>query len=261
MATDAEEIRTQTSPCPIPDNSFSTLSIKITRKNQDRHWKLRFIYLQCCEYRHTLRRLEPNTGTGHTSPALLIYLFVELLQKCQVVQLESLKTGVAECIVMDQVRVENPVPTEDEDEDDESENAEENAALPQFLQSATHLYVLLGSCVRVDHSKRRCVELESCTRMQAKWKTKYCTLKTIWESASLVIITVLLSHSFRFSILVCVQEHKRIYVRWVKARLLSRNAISRTAINRLLQVSAQKLSSQSRCCRIVGVLEINPAEI
>lgn len=51
MATDAEEIRTQTSPCPIPDNSLSTLSIKITRKNQDRHWKLRFIYLQCCEYR------------------------------------------------------------------------------------------------------------------------------------------------------------------------------------------------------------------
>ncbi|TMS19946.1 hypothetical protein E3U43_006439 [Larimichthys crocea] len=140
MATDAEEIRTQTSPCPIPDNSFSTLSIKITRKNQDRHWKLRFIYLQCCEYRHTSRRLEPNTGTGHTSPALLIYLFVELLQKCQVVQLESLKTGVAECIVMDQVGVENPVPTEDEDEDDESENAEENADTGLLHSDAVTLY-------------------------------------------------------------------------------------------------------------------------
>lgn len=68
MATDAEEIRNQTSPCPIPDNSLSTLSIKITRKNQDRHWKLRFIYLQCCEYRHTSRRSESHTGTGHTSP-------------------------------------------------------------------------------------------------------------------------------------------------------------------------------------------------
>lgn len=54
MATDAEEISIPTSPCPVPDNSASsTLSIKITRKNQDRHWKLRFIYLQCCEYRHT----------------------------------------------------------------------------------------------------------------------------------------------------------------------------------------------------------------
>lgn len=54
MATDAEEISIPTSPCPVPDISVSsTLSIKITRKNQDRHWKLRFIYLQCCEYRHT----------------------------------------------------------------------------------------------------------------------------------------------------------------------------------------------------------------
>lgn len=52
MATDAEEISIPTSPCPVPDTSVSsTLSIKITRKNQDRHWKLRFIYLQCCEYR------------------------------------------------------------------------------------------------------------------------------------------------------------------------------------------------------------------
>lgn len=61
MATDAEEIRNHTSPCPIPDNSLSTLSIKITRKNQDRHWKLRFIYLQCCEYPHASRRLESNS--------------------------------------------------------------------------------------------------------------------------------------------------------------------------------------------------------
>lgn len=77
MATDAEEIRNQTSPRPIPDNSLSTLSIKITRKNQDRHWKLRFIYLQCCEYRHTSRRSESHTGTGHTSP-LRIYRNMKL---------------------------------------------------------------------------------------------------------------------------------------------------------------------------------------
>lgn len=60
MATDAEEISFPTSPCPVPDNSSSsTLTIKITRKNQDRHWKLRFIYLQCCEYRHTTQSPSP----------------------------------------------------------------------------------------------------------------------------------------------------------------------------------------------------------
>ncbi|XP_030288072.1 uncharacterized protein LOC115590789 isoform X2 [Sparus aurata] len=149
MATDAEEIRTQTSPCPIPDNSLSTLSIKITRKNQDRHWKLRFIYLQC--YFLTIATIL-GTGilglpvtiahaglvpflvsflVGFFVQALLIYLFVELLQKCQVVQLESLKTGVAECIVMDQVGVEAPSPTEEEDEDDSSENAEADTGLLQ----------------------------------------------------------------------------------------------------------------------------------
>ncbi|XP_041646404.1 uncharacterized protein si:ch211-51h4.2 [Cheilinus undulatus] len=148
MATEAEEIRNQTSPCPIPDNSLSTLSIKITRKNQDRHWKLRFIYLQC--YFLTIATIL-GTGilglpvtiahaglvpflvsflVGFFVQALLIYLFVELLQKCQVVQLESLKTGVAECIVMDQVGMEDPAPTEEED-DDESENAEADTGLLQ----------------------------------------------------------------------------------------------------------------------------------
>ncbi|XP_076579246.1 uncharacterized protein LOC143315754 [Chaetodon auriga] len=156
MATAAEEIRNQTSPCPVPDNSLSTLSIKITRKNQDRHWKLRFIYLQC--YFLTIATIL-GTGilglpvtiahaglvpflvsflVGFFVQALLIYLFVELLQKCQVVQLESLKTGVAECIVMDQVGVEDRAPTEDEDEDDESENAEADTGLLQPDAGALH---------------------------------------------------------------------------------------------------------------------------
>ncbi|XP_069578455.1 uncharacterized protein [Brachyistius frenatus] len=149
MASDAEEIRNHTSPCPIPDNSLSTLSIKITRKNQDRHWKLRFIYLQC--YFLTIATI---LGTGilglpvtiaHAGlvpflvsfligffvQALLIYLFVELLQKCQVVQLDSLKTGVAECFVMDQVGVEDPAPTEEEEDEDEGENAEVDTGLLQ----------------------------------------------------------------------------------------------------------------------------------
>uniref|UniRef100_UPI0037E9C260 uncharacterized protein n=1 Tax=Semicossyphus pulcher TaxID=241346 RepID=UPI0037E9C260 len=155
MATDAEEIRNQTSHCPIPDNSLSTLSIKITRKNQDRHWKLRFIYLQC--YFLTIATIL-GTGilglpvtiahaglvpflvsflVGFFVQALLIYLFVELLQKCQVAQLESLKTGVAECIVMDQVGVEDPSPTEEED-DDEGENAEADTGLLQPDGVALH---------------------------------------------------------------------------------------------------------------------------
>ncbi|XP_049444016.1 uncharacterized protein si:ch211-51h4.2 [Epinephelus fuscoguttatus] len=155
MATDAEEIRIQTSPCPIPDNSLSTLSIKITRKNQDKHWKLRFIYLQC--YFLTIATIL-GTGilglpvtiahaglvpflvsflVGFFVQALLIYLFVELLQKCQVMQLESLKTGVAECIVMDQVGVEDQAPTEEEEEDD-GENAEADTGLLQQDATALH---------------------------------------------------------------------------------------------------------------------------
>ncbi|KAM4548475.1 uncharacterized protein PAE49_016716 isoform 2-T2 [Odontesthes bonariensis] len=148
MATDAEEIINQTNPCHIPVNSLSTLSIKITRKNQDRHWRLRLIYLQC--YFLTIATIL-GTGilglpvtiahaglvpflvsflVGFFVQALLIYLFVELLQKCQVVQLDSLKTGVAECIVMDQVSTQNPALTEEDDEDD-SENAEADTGLLQ----------------------------------------------------------------------------------------------------------------------------------
>lgn len=48
MATAAEEIFQ--SPCPISERHVTTMSIKITRKNQDKPWKLRLIYLQCCEY-------------------------------------------------------------------------------------------------------------------------------------------------------------------------------------------------------------------
>ncbi|XP_062250778.1 uncharacterized protein si:ch211-51h4.2 [Platichthys flesus] len=148
MATVAEEIRTHTSPRPVPDSSLSTVSIQIRRKHQDRQWRLRFVYLQC--YFLTIATI---LGTGilglpvtiaHAGlvpflvsfligffvQGLLIYLFVELLQKCQVVQLESLKAEVAECIVMNRVCVEDPALTEDEDED-EGENAEADTGLLQ----------------------------------------------------------------------------------------------------------------------------------
>ncbi|KAK1896906.1 Pyrophosphoryl-undecaprenol N-acetylglucosamine transferase, partial [Dissostichus eleginoides] len=148
MATVAEEIRIQTSPCPVPDTSLSPLSVKLTRKHQqDRQWSLRFVYLQC--YFLTIATIL-GTGilglpvtishaglvpflfsflVGFFVQALLIYLFVELLQKCQVVQLESLKTGVAECIVMDPVGGE-AAGTEEEDDDD-SENAQSDTGLLQ----------------------------------------------------------------------------------------------------------------------------------
>lgn len=42
MATDAEEIRVQ--------SSLSPLSMQIRRKRQDRQWRLRCVYLQTCEY-------------------------------------------------------------------------------------------------------------------------------------------------------------------------------------------------------------------
>nr|XP_019936133.1 PREDICTED: uncharacterized protein LOC109625363 [Paralichthys olivaceus] len=109
MATDAEEIRTHTSPRPVPDSSLSTVPIKIRRRQQESQWRLRFIYLQC--YFLTIATIL-GTGilglpvtiahaglvpflvsflVGFFVQGLLIYLFVELLQKCQVVQLESIK--------------------------------------------------------------------------------------------------------------------------------------------------------------------------
>ncbi|KAM4739997.1 uncharacterized protein FYW61_004252 [Anableps anableps] len=155
MATEAEEIRAHTTPCPNPDYSLSPLSIKITRKNQDRHWRLRCVYLQC--YFLTIATIL-GTGilglpvtiahaglvpflvsflVGYFVQALLIYLFVELLQKCQAVQLESLKTGVAECIVMDQVSTESSI-TLEEEEEEEDESAEADTGLLQ--SSSPELY-------------------------------------------------------------------------------------------------------------------------
>ncbi|KAM9761599.1 uncharacterized protein ACNS7B_003980 [Menidia menidia] len=124
-----------------------------------RPWSARAVYLQC--YFLTIATIL-GTGilglpvtiahagllpflvsflVGFLVQALLIYLFVELLQKCQVVQLESLKTGVAECIVMDQVSPQNPALTEEEEEEEDeedSENAEADRGLlpPRLLPPA-----------------------------------------------------------------------------------------------------------------------------
>ncbi|KAF3691340.1 hypothetical protein EXN66_Car007015 [Channa argus] len=125
MATDAEAIRTQTTPCPIPDTSLSTLPITLTRKNQDRQWKLRFIYLQC--YFLTVATI---LGTGilglpvTIAHAGLVPFLISFLTGFFV------QTGVAECIVMDQVGVEDPSATDDEDED-EVDNADADTGLLQ----------------------------------------------------------------------------------------------------------------------------------
>ncbi|XP_029939474.1 uncharacterized protein LOC115381967 [Salarias fasciatus] len=150
MAADAAEITVQTNPRSSPDRGLSALLMTVTRRNQDRQWRLRSIYLQC--YFLTIATIL-GTGilglpvtishaglvpflvsflVGFFVQALLIYLFVELLQKCQVVQIESLKTGAAECIAMDQVGVEAPAPAEEEEaeeDEDDGENAEADTGL------------------------------------------------------------------------------------------------------------------------------------
>lgn len=149
MATAAEELTLHSDTCPVPELNVEPLSIKITRKNQDRQWKLRFIYLQC--YFLTIATIL-GTGilglpvtiaragllpflvsflVGFCVQAVLIYLFVDLLQRCQVVQLETLKTGVAECIVMSPMGLEQQAFTDDDDEDDDGENTEADTGLLQ----------------------------------------------------------------------------------------------------------------------------------
>ncbi|KAF0042494.1 hypothetical protein F2P81_006026 [Scophthalmus maximus] len=149
MATDAAEAGSRTTcpcPVPVPDTGLRAVSTGVARRRRDRQWRARLVYLQC--YFLTIATIL-GTGilglpvtiahagllpflvsflVGFFVQALLIYLFVELLQKCQVVQLDSLKTDAAECIVMDQVIAEDPALTEDEDED-EGENAEADTGL------------------------------------------------------------------------------------------------------------------------------------
>ncbi|KAJ8418855.1 hypothetical protein AAFF_G00003540 [Aldrovandia affinis] len=143
MATAAEEI-CQSSPSS--ENNVPTLSFKITRKNQDRPWKLRFIYLQC--YFISIATI---LGTGilglpvtvaHAGllpflvsfiigffiQGLLIYLFVDLLQRCRVAQMEPLTWSETERILMQDVRMEGPAVTNTEVElelEEEEEESEE----------------------------------------------------------------------------------------------------------------------------------------
>ncbi|XP_023810231.1 uncharacterized protein LOC101158756 isoform X2 [Oryzias latipes] len=143
MAADAEETGGRTDPCAPP-------GISLRRRGSDRRWRLRSVYLQC--YFLTIATIL-GTGilglpvtiahagmmpflisflVGFCVQALLIYLFVELLQKCQAMQLESLKTGVAECIMMSPVNIQSPTFTDDEEEEEyEADHAAADTGLLQ----------------------------------------------------------------------------------------------------------------------------------
>ncbi|KAK1162621.1 hypothetical protein AOXY_G17518 [Acipenser oxyrinchus oxyrinchus] len=136
MATAAEEIGQIT---PNSENNFTALSLKITRKNQDRPWKLRFIYLQCyfvsvasilgtgilglpVTVAHSgLQPFLVSFVIGFFMQALLIYLFIDLLQRCRVAQLETFKLSGTESILMQDVgdrdSVLNTAEEEEETED------------------------------------------------------------------------------------------------------------------------------------------------
>ncbi|XP_016425508.1 uncharacterized protein LOC107753790 [Sinocyclocheilus rhinocerous] len=133
MATAAEE---------ISENTVTPVSFKSARKNQDRPWKLSFIYLQC--YFLTIATIL-GTGilglpvtiaraglvpflisflVGFLVQALLIYLFVDLLQRCRLAQLEALKTAETERILMEEVGSAEP-PTQNAEEEEDGEEVEE----------------------------------------------------------------------------------------------------------------------------------------
>ncbi|XP_051528383.1 uncharacterized protein si:ch211-51h4.2 isoform X2 [Myxocyprinus asiaticus] len=146
MATAAEEI------CPkrtISENTDTSVSFKTARKNQDRPWKLRLIYLQCyfltiatilgtgiLGLPVTIARagLEPfliSFLTGFLVQALLIYLFVDLLQRCRLAQLEAVKTAETEIIFMEDVGSEEPPTLNTEEEEDGEEGEEADMGLLQ----------------------------------------------------------------------------------------------------------------------------------
>ncbi|KAK6478578.1 hypothetical protein HHUSO_G20921 [Huso huso] len=124
---------------PNSENNFTSLSLKITRRNQDRPWKLRFIYLQCyfvsvasilgtgilglpVTIAHSgLQPFLVSFVIGFLMQALLIYLFIDLLQRCRVAQLETLKLSGTESILMqyvgDRDSVLNTAEEEEETED------------------------------------------------------------------------------------------------------------------------------------------------
>ncbi|GCB71188.1 hypothetical protein scyTo_0001485 [Scyliorhinus torazame] len=121
--------------------TYTPLSLKTTRKNEDRPWKLRLIYLQCyfisiaCILGTGILGLPGTVAHAGLQPflvsfiigffmqVLLIYLFVELLQRCRLVQIEAAKHLRLERIIMQDVGDQEPIPLSIEEEE-ETEDAD-----------------------------------------------------------------------------------------------------------------------------------------
>ncbi|XP_064186048.1 uncharacterized protein si:ch211-51h4.2 isoform X1 [Anguilla rostrata] len=150
MASAAEEICHSS---PRSENNATTVQFKITRKNQDRPWKLRVVYLQCyfisvatilgtgilglpvTVARAGLLPFLVSFLIGFFIQGLLIYLFVDLLQRCRASQMESLKSAETERIQMQDVCSEEPSVTQTEgaEEEEEEEESEEPGLLGSDL--------------------------------------------------------------------------------------------------------------------------------
>ncbi|KAJ8277216.1 hypothetical protein GJAV_G00072720 [Gymnothorax javanicus] len=139
MASAAEEIRHGS---PSFENNATAVDFKLTRKSQDRPWKLRLIYLQCyfisiatilgtgilglpvTVARAGLLPFLVSFVIGFFVQALLIYLFVDLLQRCRVSQVESFKSSEIERILMQDVSLEEPAVNQAEEEEEEEDGLE-----------------------------------------------------------------------------------------------------------------------------------------
>ncbi|XP_060720767.1 uncharacterized protein si:ch211-51h4.2 [Tachysurus vachellii] len=138
----AEEEVCQCSGMEEKSEKRQTSPVCYSRERKQRSWKRSFIYLQC--YFLTVATIL-GTGIlglpvtiaraglipflvsfliGFLMQALLIYLFVDLLQRCRVIQMESVKSLETEGILMQNVSpVESPVL--DSEEVEESEDVED----------------------------------------------------------------------------------------------------------------------------------------
>ncbi|XP_039614786.1 uncharacterized protein si:ch211-51h4.2 [Polypterus senegalus] len=115
---------------------FKPLPRKYTKGEMESPWKMRFVYVQCyfisiaailgtgilgLPVKIAQAGLKPFLVTfliGFIMQALLIYLFVELLQRCQAVQMESLKVSGTEKILLQNVDDQDTIlhSTEEEEE-------------------------------------------------------------------------------------------------------------------------------------------------
>ncbi|XP_072897204.1 uncharacterized protein [Hemitrygon akajei] len=124
-------------------SSYRPLSLKSTKSNEDKPWKIQLIYLQCyfisiaCILGTGILGLPGKVAHAGLQPflvsfvigffmqALLIYLFVDLLQRCHSAQLEAVKHFMVERIQMHDVGAQDPVPSSIEEEEEEEEETED----------------------------------------------------------------------------------------------------------------------------------------